>query len=231
MSKRTFYGKIYRPDVCAGPHLSRGRVFTCGWVFTVRADGKKKYPRGHADAFARTKARPRGHRRVRVDAPMHSHLLAPRPPLYPLARPASGSCGWAVASTRTLEKKLKICFLFLVAGLKRKEKNVRISVFGFQSPRFPRSPSSAGFASEAARRRRFFGLVPLVTHPSSIPLLGGLTPKFLSLSFHSSQGLLMLMAFRIGTLWSLGNLIHLELNLCSIESNEGVTTNIIIIAP
>jgi hypothetical protein len=25
----------------------------------------------------------------------------------------------------------------------------------------------------------FFGLVPLVTHPSSIPLLGGLTPKFL----------------------------------------------------
>jgi hypothetical protein len=31
----------------------------------------------------------------------------------------------------------------------------------------------------------FLGLVPLVTHPSSIPLLGGLTPKFLSLSFLS----------------------------------------------
>jgi hypothetical protein len=41
----------------------------------------------------------------------------------------------------------------------------------------------------------------------------------------------MLMAFRVGTLWSLGNLIDLELNFCSIESNEGVTTNIIIIAP
>jgi hypothetical protein len=29
------------------------------------------------------------------------------------------------------------------------------------------------------------GLVPLVTHPSSIPLLGGLTPMFLTLSFLS----------------------------------------------
>jgi hypothetical protein len=104
-------------------------------------------------------------------------------------------------------------------------------MFGFQSLRSPSSPSSAGFAGEAARRRRFFSLVPLVTHPSSISLLGGLTPKFLSLYFHSLQGLLMLMASRVGTLWSLGNLIDLELNLCSIESNEGVTTNIIIIAP
>jgi hypothetical protein len=41
----------------------------------------------------------------------------------------------------------------------------------------------------------------------------------------------MLMASRIGTLWSLANLIDLEFNLYSIESNEGVTTNIIIIAP
>jgi hypothetical protein len=41
----------------------------------------------------------------------------------------------------------------------------------------------------------------------------------------------MLMASRVGTLWSLGNLIDLELNLCSIESDEGVTANIIIIAP
>jgi hypothetical protein len=59
---------------------------------------------------------------------------------------------------------------------KRKKK------FGFQSPR---SPSSTGFASEAMRRRKFFGLVPLLTHPSSIPVLSGLTPKFLSLSLHS----------------------------------------------
>jgi hypothetical protein len=42
-------------------------------------------------------------------------------------------------------------------------------------------------ASRAKPREEegFFGLVPLVTHPSSIPLLGGLTPKFLSLSLHS----------------------------------------------
>jgi hypothetical protein len=38
----------------------------------------------------------------------------------------------------------------------------------------------------------------------------------------------MLMASRVGTLWSLGNLIDLEFNLCSIEFNKGVTTNIII---
>jgi hypothetical protein len=41
----------------------------------------------------------------------------------------------------------------------------------------------------------------------------------------------MLMAYKVGTLWSLGNLIDLELNLYSIESNEGATTNIIIMAP
>jgi hypothetical protein len=48
MSKWTFYGKIYRPDVRihrlnvrARPLLSRGCVFIRGWVFNVRADGKK----------------------------------------------------------------------------------------------------------------------------------------------------------------------------------------------
>jgi hypothetical protein len=60
----------------------------------------------------------------------------------------------------------------------------------------------------------------------------GALPRLIDVDgFHSLQGLLMLMASRVGTLWSLGNLINLELNLCSIESNEGVTTNIIIIAP
>jgi hypothetical protein len=113
----------------------------------------------------------------------------------------------------------------LPAGKERK-KNVQFSVFNPQDPRAPQ-------ASQAKPREEegFFGLVPLVTHPSSIPLLGGLTPKFLSLFFHSLQGLLILMASRVGTLWSLGNLIDLELNLCSIDSNEGVTMNIIIIAP
>jgi hypothetical protein len=128
--------------------------------------------------------------------------------------------------------KIKIIYFFIVGCWKREEKNVRFSVFNLQDPQetlVPRAPR----ASRAKPREEegFFGLVPLVTHPSSIPLLGGLTPKFLSLSFYSLQGLLMLMASRVGTLWSLGNLIDLELNLYSIESNEGVITNIIIVAP
>jgi hypothetical protein len=114
----------------------------------------------------------------------------------------------------------------LVACWKREEKNVWFLVFNPQDPRAPQA-----LRAKPQEEEGFFNLVPLVTHPSSIPLLGGLTPKFLSLSFHSLQGLLMLMVSRVGTLWSLGNLIDLELNLCSIESNEGVTTNIIIIAP
>jgi hypothetical protein len=133
------------------------------------------------------------------------------------------------AQTHEKYKKIKKIKKLVVGCWKRKEKNVRFSVFNPQDPRVPRAPR----ASQAKPREEegFFGLVPLVTHPSSIPLLGGLTPKFLSLSFHSLLGLLMLMASRVGTLWSLGNLIDLELNLCSIESNEGVTTNIIIVAP
>jgi hypothetical protein len=93
---------------------------------------------------------------------------------------------------RRLEKiknKNKILFFGCCCRLEKRAKN--ISVFGFQSPRSPSSPSQrvprALRASRAKPREEegFFGLVPLVTHPSSIPLLGGLTPKFLSLSFHS----------------------------------------------
>jgi hypothetical protein len=53
-------------------------------------------------------------------------------------------------------------------------------VFNPQDPQDPR-------ASQAKLREEegFLGLVPLVTHPSFISLLGGLTPKFLSLSFLS----------------------------------------------
>jgi hypothetical protein len=132
------------------------------------------------------------------------------------------------------KKKLLFYFILVVACWKREKKNVRFSVFNPQDPQDPQAPPAppAPWPSPAKPREEeaLFGLVPLVTHPSSIPLLGGLTPKFLSLSLHSLQGLLMLMASRVGTLWSLGNLIDLELNLCSIEFNEGVTTNIIIIA-
>jgi hypothetical protein len=65
----------------------------------------------------------------------------------------------------------------IIAGWTRKEKN---SVFNPQDSRASRASRAKPQEEEG-----FFSLVPLVTHPSSIPLLGGLTPKFLSLSFHS----------------------------------------------
>jgi hypothetical protein len=48
-------------------------------------------------------------------------------------------------------------------------------IFNPQDPQAPQAP----WASRAKPQEEegFFGLVPLVTHPSSIPLLGGLTPK------------------------------------------------------
>jgi hypothetical protein len=140
-----------------------------------------------------------------------------------------------VYAARTREQKniKKSLFFFikfwLLAARKERKKMFGFSVFNPQDPQHPRVPRAS--RAKPREEKGFFGLVPLVIHPSSIPLLGGLTPKFLSLSFHSLQGLLMLMAFRVGTLWSLENLIDLELNLYSIESNEGVTTNIIIVAP
>jgi hypothetical protein len=161
--------------------------------------------------------RGRGKNRVRVDiGPSTRTRSSPCP--HPPSRPPRSPCADGLLRPSGLEKRGKKC-----------------SVFNPQDPQDPRDPQvpRAPWASRAKPREEegFFDLVPLVTHPSSIPLLGGLTPKFLSLSFHSVQSLLMLMASRVGTLWSLRNLIDLELNLCSIESNEGVTTNIIIIAP
>jgi hypothetical protein len=62
----------------------------------------------------------------------------------------------------------------------------QFSVFNPQDPQDPQVPRVPR-ASEAKPQEEegFLGLVPLVTHPSSIPLLGGLTPKFLTLSFLS----------------------------------------------
>jgi hypothetical protein len=88
--------------------------------------------------------------------------------------------------TRTLEKKefkiKKKEFFDNCCRLEKREKNFgfQFSVFNPQDPRAPRASRTKPREEEG-----FFGLVPLVTHPSSIPLLGGLTPKFLSLSFHS----------------------------------------------
>jgi hypothetical protein len=75
-------------------------------------------------------------------------------------------------------------------GQKKKKKdnffsisNSQFSVFNPQNPQNPRAPRAS--RAKPQEEEGFFGLVPLVTHPSSIPLLGGLTPKFLSLSHHS----------------------------------------------
>jgi hypothetical protein len=77
-------------------------------------------------------------------------------------------------------KKIKkvflfFCFLGSCCHLEKREKN-----FGFQSPRSPSSPSSAGFMGEAARRRRFFG-PSSPSHPSklysSLGLLNSKVPK------------------------------------------------------
>jgi hypothetical protein len=97
-----------------------------------------------------------------------SSLLPSLPP--PSLPPSPLPCGCNLLSaqkrTWTLEKKYFYFFLFFLffGSCCRLEK--RKKKFGFQSPR---SPRSTGFAGEAARRRRFFGLVTLVTHPSSIP--------------------------------------------------------------
>jgi hypothetical protein len=77
---------------------------------------------------------------------------------------------------------------------KREIYNFRFLVFNPQNPQNPQTPQTpqnpqnpqTPRAPRASREEEgFFGLVPLVTHPSSIPLSGGLTPKFLSLSLHS----------------------------------------------
>jgi hypothetical protein len=113
----------------------------------------------------------------------------------PRTYPASA---WTWASARTQEKKKnkkkkqifkKKNFLVNVVGLEREKLtiyNLRFSVFNPQNPQTPQTPRALR-ASQAKPREEegFFSLVPLVTHPSSIPLLGGLTPKFLSLSLHS----------------------------------------------
>jgi hypothetical protein len=84
---------------------------------------------------------------------------------------------------RRVKKKKKKNFFFFGRCCRLEKRGKNISVFNPQDPQVPRAQR----ASRAKPREDegFFGLVPLVTHPSSIPLLGGLTPKFLSLSFHS----------------------------------------------
>jgi hypothetical protein len=64
--------------------------------------------------------------------------------------------------------------------LEKRQNKFRFPVFNPQAPQAPRA-----LRAKLREEEGFSGLVPLVTHPSSIPLLGCLTPKFLSLSLHS----------------------------------------------
>jgi hypothetical protein len=119
---------------------------------------------------------------VRTQKRVRADIRIPSLPLPSLAD--------AVCCSRGREKLFLFYFIYfykkklvVVAGLERKKftiYNFRFSVFNPQTPQTPRAPRV-----KPREKEGFFGLVPLVTHPSSIPLLGGLTPKFLSLSLHS----------------------------------------------
>jgi hypothetical protein len=135
-------------DVHSHPHLPRGRVLPSAHAIKIR-------PRGRWGASAWTRCC------VRADAP-------PRPRRH--GRP------------RGREKFYFFLFLFLFFIFfgsccqlgKRKIYNLQFSVFSFQSPK---SPSSAGFTGEAARRRRFFR-PSSPSHPSKLySSLGWLNSK------------------------------------------------------
>jgi hypothetical protein len=105
------------------------------------------------------------------------------PRLATVGHPVWPPSGTPVRPPLDRKKKKKLFFFFFGCCCRLEKRGKNILVFDPQDPRVPQAPR----ASQAKPREEegFFGLVPLVTHPSSIPLLGGLTPKFLSLSFHS----------------------------------------------
>jgi hypothetical protein len=123
-----------------------------------------------------------------IPSPTHP---PPLPSSLPSAIPASVGRG---KKFKFFIKKLVIFFGSCCRPGKRKKiYNLQFTIFGFrfsvfnpQNPRTPRTPQTPRAPRPKPREEEgFFGLVPLVTHPSSIALLGGLTPKFLSLSLHS----------------------------------------------
>jgi hypothetical protein len=140
--------------------------------------------------WSKNKARPRG--RISLPSP-----LRPSPPLpSPLSLPPLCCPRRPKAASARTRKKINYFFIFLFflfflkkfgsccrLGKREKIYNLQFSVFNPQNPRTPRAPRASW--AKLREEEGFSGLVPLVIHPSSIPLLGGLTPKFLSLSLHS----------------------------------------------
>jgi hypothetical protein len=119
-----------------------------------------------------------------LSLPLPPSPILPSPPSALLLRRRAAS-----ASAWTLEKNK-------IGSRCRLEKREKNSVFNPQDPQDPQAPRAPrALQASRAKPREEEGFFGLVTHPSSIPLLGGLTPKFLSLSLHSLQGLLMLMAY------------------------------------
>jgi hypothetical protein len=114
-------------------------------------------------------------RRVRADMSVHADAspspLPPSPllPSPPLPSPTPSPSARTLGCVRADTKKNKN--FVVVAGLEREKK---ITIFGFQSPK---SLSSPGFAGEAARRRRFFR-PSSPSHPSKLySSLGWLNSK------------------------------------------------------
>jgi hypothetical protein len=133
----------------------------CGRAYACTSARARVYPRGQACVRTDALMSPRGH-----SASMRTHSLLPSLPSPPPSLPPS-------CPVRT-------------DALGKGRKKFRFSVFNPQDPQDPQDPqASQALRAKPREEEGFFGLVPLVTHPSSIPLLGGLTPKFLSLSLHS----------------------------------------------
>jgi hypothetical protein len=163
MSKRTSYGKIYRPDVPSRPRLSRERDFPRGRILSSTA--VKIRPRRCTQASVRMQV---------ASARIHSPLPSlPSPPSCPVrTQTVVRADGLRPRPPGHSKKNIKFSFyyfiLVVVAGWKREKK---ISVFGFQSPRSP------GFAGEVTRRRRFFR-PSSPSHPSKLySSLGWLNSK------------------------------------------------------
>jgi hypothetical protein len=157
-------------------------------VRTGRVCADRARPRGRNPPSARTwrvsaeaTQCPRGH-----GASARTHAFPPSLPPSP-ADAACCPCGrWATTTWMREKKKKKGFFIFFGSCCRLGKREIfgfRFSVFDPQNPQTPQAPRA--LRAKPREEEGFFGLVPLVTHPSSIPLLGGLTPKFLSLSLHS----------------------------------------------